>query len=285
MSKDLQVQAVEVDKAVKRAVGKLADLATSTLKTYHYIGKQVSELRKDYGGKVVEQFAEKLSEQLGNAEISPSTLYRCRKFYENYRKIDLFIDAGVSWTQVTQSLGAPKDEVERILNKIIEGQVKSTELSKYASSTPLVEEDDESESPIESSEDEDPGEGYEWGYEYEYEEGEESTPDPEPLDQDKEPKERKKKGTKRAKATKDDASSAPEESPAGVIKDFDRCENYIDALCDKLGGTFLAVKYLEKFNPEEREQCREAIASLQKAFTRLKETGGAVNSVISSLKV
>ena len=128
--------ALDQNKAIEQSVTEantiIINLYKSTVDTYWHLGKIVGNLDTGYGKGAVKDFSTQLSAKLGHQnELSTSTLYRCLQFYRKYNaeSKDKMIEAGISWTQVVETLPEDPVIVNEAVERIIEREVQPTQLS------------------------------------------------------------------------------------------------------------------------------------------------------------
>jgi len=119
------------DQSISSARTLISDLAVNTLTTYWKIGRIVHEIQSKYGGEVIKNFAEKLS-QLVNKEYSTSTIYRMHQFFTKYTEDSLktLLSKKVSWTQVVSTLSSDADVIAEVVAKVESGSLTPSEFGE-----------------------------------------------------------------------------------------------------------------------------------------------------------
>lgn len=131
VKKNQPTEETQVREAVEQANTIIVGLFKYTVNTYWQLGKLVNNLDTSYGKGAVKTFSTELTAKLGeHNEISISTLYRCSQFYKKYSedKKDRMIEAGVSWSQVVQTLPEDPVIVNEAIDRVIDNDVDISKL-------------------------------------------------------------------------------------------------------------------------------------------------------------
>ena len=99
------------------------------VKTYHEIGKLLSEAGKEYGKNIIKQYSEKLMVEVGK-KYNERTLYRMRKFFEIFKNEKLTpLVTKLSWSHYIQLLSIKNiDETIYYINQTFKRNLSKREL-------------------------------------------------------------------------------------------------------------------------------------------------------------
>jgi len=128
---DLPEQAA-IEQAIPVVVDMVKQTTQATLMMYWELGGLVAQLDGAYGSNAIKNFAEALSNALGDNSYHESTLYKARTFYSTYstkKDIDLFLDSGISWTQITKVLHSKikPEVVVSVANRVQANEIAPSE--------------------------------------------------------------------------------------------------------------------------------------------------------------
>lgn len=140
-----------LETAVQAAKNVFFDVRRKALAAYWEIGKSANSLNTTYGESTIKQFAQRLRQELAD-ELSESTVYRARQFYQRTpkEKLEALLSSNVSWGQVVPTLSVDNSVVEEIIDKLNNEEIPP---SRFASEVKKAAEEAKQAEGFDSSDD------------------------------------------------------------------------------------------------------------------------------------